>query len=72
MRTLQIRDRPTKLAQAVAELGRTDKIIHVLTYIDDETKRRRILNQLNKGEDRHKLALAVFHGKQGEVRQRYR
>ena len=46
--------------------------IHALTYIDDETKRRRILNQLNKGEDRHKLPRAVFHGKQGELRQRYR
>jgi TnpA family transposase len=52
MRTLQIGDRPTKLAQAVAELGRIDKTIHALTYIDDEAKRRRILNQLNKGEDR--------------------
>jgi TnpA family transposase len=49
MRTLQIADRPTKLAQAVAELGRIDKTIHALTYIDDEAKRRRILNQLNKG-----------------------
>src|SRR5258708_5656216 len=46
--------------------------MHALTYIDDEAKRRRILNQLNKGEDRHKLARAVFHGKQGELRQRYR
>jgi TnpA family transposase len=48
MRTLQIADRPTKLVQAVAELGRIDKTIHALTYIDDEAKRRRILNQLNK------------------------
>jgi TnpA family transposase len=72
MRTLQISDRPTRLAQAVAELGRIDKTIHALTYIDDETKRRRILQQLNKGEDRHKLARAVFHGKRGELRQRYR
>jgi len=60
MRTLQIADRPTKLAQAVAELGRIDKTIHALTYIDDETKRRRILNHLDKGEDRHKLARAVY------------
>ena len=71
MRTLQIGDRPTRLAQAVAELGRIDKTIHALTYIDDETKRRRILQQLNKGEDPHKLARAVFHGKRGELRQRY-
>ena len=72
MRTLQIGDRPTRLAQAVAELGRIDKTIHALTYIDDEAKRRRILQQLNKGEDRHKLARAIFHGKRGELRQRYR
>jgi TnpA family transposase len=72
MRMLQIGDRPTKLAQAVAELGRIDKTIHCLTYIDDESKRRRTLNQLNRGEDRHKLARAVFHGRRGELRQRYR
>lgn len=72
MRTLQIGDRPTKLAQAVAELGRIDKTIHGLTYIDDEAKRRRTLMQLNRGEERHKLARAVFHGKRGELRQRYR
>jgi TnpA family transposase len=72
MRTLQIGDRPTKLAQAVAELGRIDKTIHALTYIDDENKRRRTLTQLNRGEDRHKLARAVFHGRRGELRQRYR
>lgn len=72
MRTLQVGERPTKLARAVAELGRIDKTIHALTYIDDETKRRRILTQLNRGEERHKLARAVFHGKRGELRQRYR
>src|SRR6266853_1230815 len=72
MRTLQIGDRPTRLAQAVAELGRIDKTLHALNYIDDETKRRRILQQLNKGEERLKLDRAVFHGKRGELRQRYR
>jgi len=65
---LQIGDRPTKLAQAVAELGRIDKTIHCLTCIDDESKRRRTLNQLNRGEDRHKLARAIFHGRRGEPR----
>ena len=71
-RTLRVDDRPTRLAQAVAELGRIDKTIHGLTYVDDESKRRRTLTQLNRGEDRHKLAHAVFHGKRGELRQRYR
>lgn len=65
MRTLQIGNRPTKLAQAVAEAGRIDKTIHCLTYIDDESKRRRTLVQLNRGEDRHKLARAISTGNGG-------
>ena len=72
MRTLQVGDQPTKLAQAVAELGRLEKTIHILTYIDDESVRRRVLLQLNRHEERHKLARAVFHGKRGELRKRYR
>ena len=72
MRTLQVGDRPTRLAQAFAEFGRIDKTIHTLTYLDDEAKRRATLIQLNRGEGRHALARAVFHGKRGELRQRYR
>jgi len=34
--------------------------------------RRRILIQLNRGEGRHQLARVLFHGKRGELRQRYR
>ena len=41
MRTLQVGDRPTKLAQAVAEIGRVDKSIHIWPSIHDESKRRR-------------------------------
>ena len=48
------------------------RTFHILTSIDDEFKRRRTLTQLNRGEDRHSLAGAVFHGKRGELRQRYR
>jgi TnpA family transposase len=48
------------------------KLFHSLTFIDDESKRRRTLTQLNRGEDRHKLARMVFHGRRGELRQRYR
>lgn len=72
MRTLQVGDRPTRLAQAISEFGRIDKTQHTLTYIDDETKRRSTLIQLNRGESRHSLARAVFHGKRGELRQHYR
>ncbi|MBC8772549.1 MULTISPECIES: Tn3 family transposase [Lysobacteraceae] len=72
MRTLQVGDRPTRLAQAIAEFGRIDKTLHTLTYIDDEAKRRGTLSQLNRGEGRHSVARAVFHGKRGELRQHYR
>ena len=44
----------------------------MLSYIDDESYRRRILTQLNRGESRHSVARAIFHGQRGEVRQRYR
>ncbi|WP_043946955.1 Tn3 family transposase, partial [Ralstonia solanacearum] len=72
MRTLQVGDRPTSLAQAIAEIGRLDKTVHTLTYIDDENKRRATLSQLNRGEARHSVARVVFHGKRGELRQAYR
>ena len=72
MRTLQTNDRPTRLARALEELGRIVKTLYLLTYIDDDAYRRRILTQLNRGEGRHQLARVVFHGKRGELRQRYR
>jgi TnpA family transposase len=72
MRMLQIGDRPTPLALAIAEFGRIEKTLHTLTYIDDEAKRRDTLTQLNRGEGRHSVARAVFHGRRGELRQHYR
>ena len=47
-------------------------LLYLLTYIDDETYRRRILVQLNRHEERHKLGKATFHGQRGEIRKRYR
>lgn len=72
MRILQLGDRLTGLAQALAEFSRIEKTLHTLMNIDDEAKRRATLTQLNRGESRHNLACAVFHGKRGELRQRYR
>jgi TnpA family transposase len=72
MRTLQRGSRTSTLARALAELGRIAKTLYLLAYIDDEAYRRRILVQLNRGEGRHRLARAVFHGQRGELRQRYR
>lgn len=72
MRTLQVGERATRLAQGIAEFGRIEKTLHTLTYIDDKAMRRRTLVQLNRGEGRHGLSRIVFHGKRGELRQRYR
>jgi len=72
MRTLQVADKPTRLAKAIAEIGRIDKTIHMLNYLHDGSFRRQTLVQLNLGEGRHSLGRAVFHGKRGELHQRYR
>lgn len=72
IRSLLQSKRPSTLARALGELGRINKTLYLLPYIDDETYRRRILTQLNRHEKRHNLAREVFHGRRGEVRQRYR
>ena len=72
MRVLQVKDRPTTLARALAELGRIIKTLHMLGYIDSKEKRRRILTQLNRQEFRHRLARRVCHGDRGEIRKAYR
>ena len=61
----------SNLARAIAQIGRAAKTIHLLDYCNDETLRRRILAQLNRGESRHGLAREVFHGRRGELRQPY-
>jgi TnpA family transposase len=72
VRSLLRSERPSTLARALGELGRITKTLYLLPYIDDETYRRRILVQLNRHEGRHALARDVFHGRRGELRQRYR
>lgn len=72
LRSLLRSGRSSTLARAIAELGRIPQTLYLLSYIDDETYRRRILLQLNRGERRHRLARATFHGQRGELRQRYR
>ena len=72
MRSILRSKRPSTLARAIAALGRIPKTLYMLSYIDDENYRRRILTQLNRGEGRHSVARAVFHGQRGELRQRYR
>ena len=72
VRMLQHDGRPTSLGRALGEVGRIAKTFYLLHYVADETYRRRIQIQLNRGESRHSLSRAVFHGRRGELRQAYR
>ena len=72
VRSLLKSERPSSLAQAIIELGRINKTIYLLNYVDDEKYRRRILTQLNRGEARHAVARAICYGKRGEIHKRYR
>lgn len=58
IRSLLKSSRPSGLAQAIMEVGRVNKTLYLLNYIDDEDYRRRILTQLNRGEGRHAVARA--------------
>lgn len=72
IRSLLKSDRPSALAQAIIEVGRINKTLYLLNYIDNEDYRRRILTQLNRGESRHAVARAICYGKRGEIQQNYR
>ncbi|XIV42806.1 Tn3 family transposase (plasmid) [Escherichia coli] len=56
VRSLLKSERPSGLTQAIIEVGRINKTLYLLNYIDDEDYRRRILTQLNRGESRHAVA----------------
>lgn len=47
VRTLQAPQRTSTLAGALANVGRVAKSLFLLSYVDDEAYRRRILVQLN-------------------------
>jgi TnpA family transposase len=58
------------LQQAIQELGRLAKTLHILEYVDDPVFRRRVLVGLNKGEHVHSLARAIVFGRQGRFHDR--
>src|ERR1039457_1989303 len=67
LKSSQVGEHATRLAQAIAQIGRIDKTLHLLRYLDDESMRRGTLVQFNRGEGRHGLSRIVFHGKRGEL-----
>jgi len=57
-----------RLAEAITQLGRAVKTIFIFRYLADESLRRKIQLQLNRGEARHQLAKHLFFANQGEFR----
>ena len=70
-RMLQRDGHPTPLGDAIASYGRIYKSLHLLAVISDEPYRRDIKAVRNLQEGRHSLAARIFHGKKGELYQRY-
>lgn len=72
VRTLLRPKRPSTLTRAIREVGRISKTIYQLNYVNDQEYRRRILTQLNRGEERWGVARTICFGRRGEIRRRYR
>nr|WP_241745705.1 Tn3 family transposase [Streptomyces lydicus] len=62
---------PTPLGDAIAHYGRIAKTLHILRLADEPGYRRQIKVQANLQEGRHALARKIFHGKAGQLYQRY-
>src|SRR6201996_917086 len=70
MRQLASYPRQNSLAAALRELGRMERTLFTLDWIDDPELRRTAGQELNKGEARNSLARAVFIHRLGEIRDR--
>jgi TnpA family transposase len=70
LRKLGAYPRQNALAVALRELGKLERTLFLLQYIQDVELRRRIHVGLNKGEARNALAKAVFFNRLGELRDR--
>lgn len=57
-----------RLADALSQLGRLMKTLHILRYIQEEPLRDAIQLQLNRGEFRHTLAKSLFFANWGSFR----
>ena len=62
--------RQNGLAVALRELGRIERTLFILDWLQNVGLRRRVNAGLNKGEARNALARAVFFNRLGEIRDR--
>ena len=70
MRKLGSYPRQNGLAVALRELGRIERTLFILDWLQSVELRRRVHVGLNKGEARNALARAVFFYRLGEIRDR--
>ena len=59
------------LAAAIKEYGALRRTVYAARYLADETYRRRIGRQLNKGENLHALKRSLAYANEGALRRRY-
>jgi len=59
------------LTKAIQEYGRIAKTLSLLRYLHDNSHRRRIHRQLNKGEAIHALRKDIFYANRSEIRKRH-
>ena len=70
LRKLGSYPRQNSLAVALREVGRVERTLFMLQWLEDPALRRRASAGLNKGEARNSLARAVFFNRLGEIRDR--
>lgn len=70
LRKLGSYPRQNGLAVALRELGRIERTLFILDWLQSVELRRRVHAGLNKGEARNALARAVFFNRPGEIRDR--
>ena len=70
LRKLGSYPRQNGLALALRELGRIERTLFILDWLQNIELRRRVHAGLNKGEARNALARAVFFNRLGEIRDR--
>ena len=70
LRKLSSYPRQNGLAVALRELGRIERTLFILDWLQSVELRRRVHAGLNKGEVRNALARAVFFNRLGEIRDR--
>ena len=70
LRKLGSYPRQNGLAVALRELGRIERTLFILDWLQSVELRRRVQSGLNKGEARNALARAVFFNRLGEIRDR--